>query len=149
MFPATGGPVMDNLLVKAVVAGLFFGAWPLLMNRSGLSGNISSLVFAAVVLVCVIPFSLRPIFSGNTDLAQASWTMAILSGIAAAVGMMVFNGMLAKATPQSVGTLFVLMILVQTTVPVVYDAVMNGGISLTKAAGFVFAAVAAILLVRS
>ena len=147
MFPTAGGP-MDNLIVKAVVAGLFFGAWPLLMNRSGMSGNVASLVFSAVVLLCVIPFALRPIMSGSVDLAQASWAMAILAGVAAAVGMMVFNGMLAKATPQSVGTLFVLMILVQTTVPVVYDTVMNGGISLTKAAGFVLAAAAAFLLAR-
>lgn len=139
---------MDNLIVKAVVAGLFFGVWPLLMNRSGMSGNVASLVFSAVVLLCVIPFALRPVMSGNAELAQASWAMAILAGVAAAVGMMVFNGMLAKATPQSVGTLFVLMILVQTTVPVVYVAVMNGGISLTKAAGFVLAAAAAFLLAR-
>lgn len=148
MFPTAGGPTMDNLIVKAVVAGLFFGAWPLLMNRGGLSGNISSLIFAAVVLVCVIPFAMRPIVSGTVDLAQARWTMVILAGVTSAAGMMVFNGMLAKATPQSVGTLFVLMILVQTTVPVVYDAVMNGGISLMKAAGFVLAAAAAFLLAR-
>ncbi len=140
---------MDNLLVKAVIAGLFFGAWPLFMNRSGLGGNVASLAFVTVVLVCVIPFALRPIVGGTANLAQASWTMVILAGIIGAVGMMAFNGLLAKATPQSVGTLIVVMILVQTVVPVAYDAVTNAGISLTKAAGFVLAAIAAVLLARS
>ena len=139
---------MDSLPLKAAIAGVFFGLWPLFMNRSGLSGNVSSMVFTAVVLICVTPFALRHIAGGTENFAQVSWTMAAAAGIAGAIGVMAFNGMLAQATPQSVGTLFVVMIVVQTTVPAIYSAVMNGEVTLTKATGFVFAGLAAVLLTR-
>jgi len=48
-----------------------------------------------------------------------------------------------------VSTLFVLMIVVQTAVPAVYQVIMNGGLSLTKGLGFALAAIAAVLLVKS
>lgn len=139
---------MDSLPLKAAVAGLFFGLWPLFMNRSGLSGSVSSLVFTSVVLLCVLPFGIRHILGGTEDFAQVSWMMAIVAGICSAIGVMAFNSMLANATPQKVGTLFVLMIIVETVVPAAYSVVINGGVSLTRAAGFVFAAIAAILLTR-
>ncbi|HRH55736.1 MAG TPA: hypothetical protein PK609_02630 [Candidatus Paceibacterota bacterium] len=139
---------MDSLFIKAALAGVFFGAWPLFMNRSGLNGSVSSLVFTVVVLVCVAPFAIRSIAANSLEFAQVSWTMAIVAGVTGAVGVTFFNGMLSQATPQSVGTLFVVMIIVQTAVPAIYSVVMNGGISLTKAAGFALAGIAAVLLTR-
>ncbi len=48
---------MGELQFKAIVAGVFFGIWPLLMNKSGLSGNVSSAVFGLGVLMIVAPFA--------------------------------------------------------------------------------------------
>ncbi len=133
-----------SLQVKAMLAGLFFGIWPLLMNRSNLSGNLSSAIFTAIVLICVLPFSL-----GSTiNVTNINWGMALPAGILGALGIMSFNGMLAKATPANVSTLFVLMILVQTVIPATYHIAINGGLNLTKGLGFVFAAIAAILLLK-
>lgn len=140
---------MDNLFIKAAVAGVFFGLWPLFMNRSGLSGNVSPMIFNLVVLICVTPFAIRGLIGGTENFAQVSWTMAIFAGITGAIGVMAFNGMLAQATPQSVGSLFVVMIVVQTVISAIYNAVMSGEVTLTKAAGFVFAGIAGILLTRS
>jgi uncharacterized membrane protein len=135
---------MNKLQLGAILSGVAFGIWPLLMNRSGLSGNTSSLIFSFIVLICITPFAA----GGISAITNANWLMAILAGIVGAIGVMAFNGMLSKATPQNVGTLFVLMIVVQTVTPAVYSVVMNGGISLSKAIGFVLAAIAAILLAR-
>lgn len=49
---------MNELHVRAFLAGVFFGLWPLFMNRSGLTGNISAAVFTVGVFVIVSPFAL-------------------------------------------------------------------------------------------
>ncbi|MGC9605762.1 MAG: hypothetical protein ABSF56_03375 [Minisyncoccia bacterium] len=115
------------------------------MNKSGLNGNVSAMAFAGLVLLFVSPFAL----SNIGDLSNTKWLMVVGAGLFGALGVMSFNGMLAKATPQAVSTLFVLMIVVQTAVPAVYQVIMNGGLSLTKGLGFALAAIAAVLLVKS
>lgn len=135
---------MDNLQFKALLAGLFFGIWPLMMNRSGLTGNVSAVVMTSVSLMCVAPFAL----GSMSNFAGVNWIMGVGAGVVAALGIMSFNGMLAKATPQTVSTLFVLMIVVQTAVPAIYNIAMNGGMSASRAIGFALAIVSAILLTR-
>ena len=136
--------VMNELQIKALLAGLFFGVWPLLMNKSGLNGNVSSMAFSGLVFLLVVPFALRD----HGDLSNVRWILVILAGAVGAAGIMSFNGMLSKATPQTVGSLFVLMIVVQTAVPAAYQVIMNGGLSVTKSLGFVLAAVAGVLLTK-
>jgi hypothetical protein len=135
---------MNSLQIKAAMAGIFFGLWPLFMNRSKLSGNVSSALFSLIVFVCVLPFAI----GGLKSVAGMDWKMAAAAGIAGAIGVMCFNGMLAKATKEDVGMLFVIMIVVQTTIPAAYSIYMNGSMSPTKGIGFVLAFVAAILLTR-
>jgi len=133
-----------SLQAKAMLAGVFFGIWPLMMNRSGLTGNVSAVVMTVVSLICVAPFA----FSNMGNLASANWFMGIGAGVVASLGIMSFNGMLAKATPQNVSSLFVLMIVVQAATPAMYSIVQNGGMNWTKACGFAAAIVAAILLTK-
>lgn len=135
---------MESLDIKAIVSGILFGIWPLLMNRSGLSGNLSTLVFATVVLVCVFIVSFGSI--KNITITSLPWAMG--AGIVGALALLVFNSILAKATPQAVGTFIVLMIIAQITIPATYQAILNGGLPVSKIAGFVLAAVAAILLLK-
>lgn len=134
---------MESLQLKAVLSGICFGIWPLLMNRSGLSGNLSTFAFALTVTVCVLPFTL-----GNLgDIAHSRWLFVLAAGILGAIGLIFFNGMLSKATPKDVGTLFVLMVVVQVAVPAIYKVVLSG-ITLEKGIGFALAAIAAVLLMR-
>ncbi len=135
---------MESLDVKAVVSGILFGIWPLLMNRSGLSGNLSTFVFATVVLLCVFVVS----FSSLQNITITSLPWAIGAGVVGALALLVFNGILAKATPQAVGTFIVLMIITQILVPAIYQAILNGGLPASKIAGFVLAIVAAVLLLK-
>jgi hypothetical protein len=112
------------------------------MNRSGLSGNLGTFVFASVVLLCVLPFAAGSL----QNLGKAHWLFAIPAGIIGAFGLLFFNNVLSKATPQNVGILIVLMIIVQTVVPAVYQAIMSGGLPFTKIAGLVLAGAAFLLL---
>ena len=132
---------MENT-VKAIIAGLCFGIWPLMMSKGGLNGNVGSLVFASIAVVCVFPFAI----SSLGALAQAKWMIVITAGIIGAVGLLAFTGMLSKATPATVSSLFVTMIIVQTTIPVIYQLFMTGGITITKGAGLVLAVITAVLL---
>ncbi len=135
---------MDSLEFKSIIAGVLFGIWPLFINRSGLTGNVASFVFASVVLLSVSPFAV----SNLSQIGNSYWIWAVAAGIVGAAGLLLFNNVLSKATPQSVGILVVLMILIQTVVPAVYQVIMNGEISMTKLAGFVLAVVASFLLVK-
>lgn len=133
---------MDNLL-KALFAGLFFGLWPLLMNRSGLSGTTSSAFFAGLVFLFVLPFAIKSGLPPN----PISWTLVGAAGIAGGLGILCFNGMLASVTPTEVGSLFIVMILVQISVPALQMALISG-LTLNKAIGLAFAVLAAVLLTR-
>jgi hypothetical protein len=133
-----------SLEIKSIIAGILFGIWPLFMNRSGLSGNLGTFVFASVVLLCVFPFAAGTL----PNIGTAHWVWAIAAGIFGSMGLLAFNSVLSKATPQNVGILIVLMIVVQTVVPAVYQVIMTGGLPFTKIAGFVLAAVAAVLLLK-
>lgn len=130
---------------KAILAGIFFGIWPLLMNRSGLNGNISSACFSAIVLIGVLPFAIH---SSGMVIPTANWNMVILAGAVGALGLLSFNGVLANASLQNVGTLFVIMTLVQIVVAALYQTWMNGGISLERFMGFLLAGVASYMLLR-
>ena len=128
----------------AVFAGICFGIWPIILRKSGLSGNLSSVIFSATTTLFVTLLSLK----GWGSTANANWGIILTSGILSALGIICFNGMLAKATDEAAGTLFVTMILVQTTIPAFYDTCVNGGISFTKMLGFVLAVLSAILLLK-
>lgn len=134
---------MTELQIRALVAGFFFGIWPLLMNRSGLSGNVSAAVFGGSSLLVVLPFALYGL--DTTRLAQANWWFALSAGAVGAIGIMTFNGGLAMATKATVGTFFVLMMMVQIAVPAIYQ-VLQDGVTGSKLLGFAFAGAAAYFL---
>ncbi len=118
---------MDKLQVKAAIAGICFGLYPLLLSRSRLPGNISCAVFTLIVFICVSPFAVGEI----SNLRQTRWVMLIGSGIASSIGMLAMTGFLSRTPAGSVGLLIVLMTVTQTIVTATYQVVMDKGISLT------------------
>lgn len=135
---------MTELQYRALIAGIFFGIWPLLMQRSLLPGNVSAWVFGAVSLVIVSPFAFREI--GNVPFQEVKWIFGILAGTSGAIGIIAFNGGLSKTTPSTVSDFFVLMMVVQIAVPAVYQVVMTGNLTFSKLFGFAFAGLAAYFL---
>jgi quinol-cytochrome oxidoreductase complex cytochrome b subunit len=113
-----------------------------MMSKGGLSGNIASFMFAAMVMVFTLPFAINS-FGGFT---QTKWSLVIGSGAIGAIGLLSFVGMLTKAKPMQVSSLFVIMTIVQIACPIIYQLFVTGGMTATKGVGFGFAIVAAILL---
>jgi hypothetical protein len=133
---------MNDLKIRAMLAGLSFGLWPLFMNRSRLNGNMSSLAFGAVATIVVLPFALRSLRGA----AAADWNMVMIAGVLGACGLLFFNAVLAKASPTEVGRLFVLMVVVQISIPALYQVILNRHLSIGTACGFAAAVLAACLL---
>ncbi|MES3031129.1 MAG: hypothetical protein V4697_01810 [Patescibacteria group bacterium] len=135
---------MKNLYVLTVIAGLSFGIWPLVMNRSGLHGNIASIVLATSTMLCVLPFS----FGKLGALGQTNWWLAITAGIMSAIGITAFNSMLSRVNQVDVSTFLALMVLVQVSCPVIHQLIAGDGFSVVKGCGFALAAIAALLLIK-
>lgn len=133
---------MNDLQVKAILAGLFFGVWPLFMNKSGLKGSISSAAFCMVALMTIVPFALSDI----GVLRNTRWLMLVVAGIFGGIGLLFFNGMLSKATPEKVGTLFIIMLVAQMIPPAIYQIVKDGGVTISKGLGFLAGIIAIFLL---
>lgn len=137
---------MNNLQVSSIIAGVFFGLWPLLLNKSGLNGNVASVIFSGIGFICI---ALVAFTIGNMTVpAHTNWWLAIGAGAASAIGVLLFNGVLAKASPLNIGTLFVLMLVIQIAVPAIYQVIVSGSLSITKGLGFALAAVTAVLLLK-
>ncbi len=135
-----------NLYLSATLAGLCFSIWPLCMNRTGLNGYVSAACFGLATLVGVLPFAY--LSNHGLSLPSANWWMVLLAGIFGAVGLMAFNGMLSKASLNNVGTLIVIVNLVQLVVMACYQASVNHSLPPGRIGGFLAAALATYLLVR-
>lgn len=136
---------MSTLQLKAALAGALLGLWPLFMNRSGLSGTFGAAIVTALSLAVMLPavwFDLEP---GLTTLAAARWGSVALAALASGVGLLVFNSLIASASPAAIGGLFLLMLVVQASVPAIYTMVV-GGPTLRKTAGLLAAGLAILLL---
>jgi len=137
-----------NIQTKAVLAGVFFGIWPLIMNKSGLNGFVSSALFSGIACLIILPFSASQ-WGSLHAISATSWMLVVVSAAIGAMGLIAFNGMLAQAKPQDVSTLFVLMVIAQTAVPAIYKIFLNGGeLSMDKVYGFILAGIAAHLLIK-
>ena len=89
--------MLHNLSIRAILTGIFFGIWPLLMNRSGLSGNVSSFVLVVIMLGCILPFSvgnLGSIFNPDVKLL-----FAMGASVCGGAGILLLNSILANNTP--------------------------------------------------
>ena len=114
--------MLAEVYIRALLAGVFFGIWPLFMNRSGLPGNASAMVFALGSGLLVAWFG---IFELRATTVSIAWTMVLAACVTGAAGLVNFNTMLYKSTPQEVGSLFVTMIMVQIAVPLIYQIVIK------------------------
>ena len=130
---------MNSSQMWSIVAGLFFGIWPLLMNRSGQSGSFNAAAFAGLVFVFVLPFALK---GGTQPFTAVSVLCVLLAGVAGAAGMLALTYMLSHTPGSRIGWMLVTMVLAQVTVSVLYQLLLDGDISLKKAVGLVIAVLA-------
>ncbi len=138
---------MNNYYLTSVLAGVFFGLWPLLLNRSGFNGNFASVIFAGIGFIFILAVS---ILTGSMhSSSHPNWYMVVAAGIASASGVLLLNSVLAKVSPANVSTIFVLMLIVQISIPAIYQVIISGSLSFQKALGFILAAITAWLLLKA
>ncbi len=130
------------VILEMVVAGLFFGAWPLFMNRSGLNATSASLLFTVVVLIALLPTTLYQ----DVSLSGHKWWFGVAAGVCSGVALLAFNDGLSKTTPAQVGKMFIIMLVVQTAVPALYHVIYNHQLSVKTLLGFITALATIFLL---
>lgn len=133
---------MDKYQIRAVLAGVFFGLYPLLLNRSNLPGNLTGMMFSFFVAVFILPFALGE----APKLATANWLMLISAGAISAIAMMCMTNFLTNNTEEKIGLLIILMIVTQATVTAIFQIIMDKGVSATRLSGFALAIMAVYLL---
>lgn len=136
---------MTDLQLKAALAGALLGLWPLFMNRSGLSGTFGAAIVTALSLGVMLPAVWLNLDAGLTTMASTRWTAVALAALASGVGLLVFNSLISSASPAAIGGLFLLMLIVQASVPAIYTMVVDGP-TVRKAVGLLAAGLAIVLL---
>jgi hypothetical protein len=134
---------MDALYLKAILAGLCFGLWPLFMNKSGLNSAEASAALSLFLLAVVTPFLL---VNGFQQLSVVRWEMALPACIFDALGLLALNSLLSTASSAQAGSAFVIVTVVQIAVPAAYLAILAGGLTPRSGIGLVAATIAVYLL---
>lgn len=133
---------MDKYQLRAVLAGILFGLYPLLLNRSNLPGNITGMMFSFLVAIFILPFGVSEV----PKLAHANWVMLISAGMLSAIAMMCMTNFLTNNSKEKIGLLIILMIVTQASVTAIFQMMMDRGVSITRLFGFIFAVLAVYLL---
>lgn len=139
---------MSKILLCALLSGLMFGIWPLYMSRSGLSGTTSTFLFVLILIAVVVPFALYQDIK-LSEIYESKWQFGVVAGICGAIGLLLFNYTLSNSTKENVGQLFIVMIIVQVSIPTIYHLVVSKNLTWQTLTGLVLAAVASVLLTQS
>lgn len=132
-------------LVEVVIAGVGAGLWPLVMQKSGLGGS-------AIALVCGICsfFAALCLFGMNglqgVALASVKCLPAVAGGLMGALALLLLSDVAHKSSPKELATLYVVMLVVQIAMPVLYILLSHGHITFKQGVGLAAAVVAALLL---
>ncbi len=138
---------MREVLSQAVISGIMFGLWPILMQRSGIQNVfVSTAVMEVFVLTTLLPLGIMNF--RMSEFMKMDWFFTVSASVAAALGVLTFNDGLAKTTVSTVSTYFVFMMVVQVIVPASYHLFINGGFTSSKLLGFAFAGLAAYFLTK-
>ena len=154
---------MNPLQIKAVVPGILFGLWPLLMARSGLDGYGQAAVFAGSTYLGVLPFFIIRINAGwassvsiiitaaasfllllkivSTAYTDLKMPWAYAAGVSAGMGLLLFTEVLAKSTRETIGSLFVIMVLAQICIPAIYQLTAPGNFKMSKIIALIIAVI--------
>lgn len=134
-------------LFMMLYTATMFGLWPIVMQWSGYGPFAQSLALTAVGSICFVGIVLAMAWkNGEAQIVVSGWHWALIAGAMGTSGLFALNLGLSLAGPEKIGVLVAVMATANAVVPVVYQAVATGRLSLAHGAGITFAVVAVILL---
>ncbi|MBM3770218.1 MAG: hypothetical protein FJW27_02835 [Acidimicrobiia bacterium] len=127
-----------SLLLASVATGVFFSAWPLRMNQSGLPGTAAMLVYASVSIVAA--FVAMTVSPGSwAALRGRPLLVGVQAGLLNAAGVLLFTFMLARATRLEAPRLLLIVVITQTALSGLWAAYQVGSAEPRLVAGLVTA----------
>ena len=134
------------LNLASIASGLFFFAWPLRMNQSGLSGAGAMVAYASIAFVCAMSgLLLAPGTFG--ELRGRALTVGLQAGVLNVIGVLAFTYMLSHASRLQAPRQILIAIITQTTLNGVWAAYQTGAAEPRLFLGFV-TALATVFLLR-
>jgi len=99
-----------------VVAGIFYGLWPLLMKRSGFEAHTQSLIYALGGLAVITPWFVSQNDDKTFDLLSVGCGIAVLAAMVNGLGTIFYTkGLRALPNQQTgAGVLITLIVIVMT-----------------------------------
>jgi len=136
-----------NLLNAAsVVAGMFFFAWPLRMNQSGLSGQSATFAYASTAFVAAIcGLLLAP--TTWAELRGRALSIGLQAGVLNMIGVMAFTYVLSHSSRVQAPRQIFIVIITQTTLNGAWAAYQAGVVEPRLFLGFA-TALATVFLLR-
>ncbi|MDB5259041.1 MAG: hypothetical protein JWO73_249 [Candidatus Taylorbacteria bacterium] len=133
---------MNQLQKLSVIAGIFFGIYPMLLSQGKASPFLSATMFTFVVWAFVSMFGANEL----REMGKTNWKMIVGAGVASGIGMLCFCGVLSKASKSEVAKLIVLMTIVQIVTTAIWKSIESKSMSLRECLGYATAAVTVALL---
>lgn len=123
------------LHVTSILTGIFFFAWPLRMNQSGLPTAASIFVYSVpTFVVALVGLVLNP--AARAALVGHPLSVGLQAGIFAALGMIVYAITLAHASPAQAPRQILIAIVTQTALNGLWAAYQAGGVEPRLMLGF-------------
>ncbi len=134
------------LILMSIATGVFFAAWPLRMNQSGLPGAAALFTYACVSIVAAVAAIL---VSPGAWMALRGRALGIglQAGVLNVIGVLMFTAMLAGASRRDAPRQILVVVITQVTLNGLWAAYQAGSMEPRMAAGFV-TALATVWLMR-
>jgi uncharacterized membrane protein len=123
----------------SLIIGICFGLWPFIMNKSNLDlrfapilASIIALIMTTINLFYFSPGELKAMNSKNL-------LLGFLSSVVCSFGVIMFYKILSKTSVQDLAISFIIITLIQVSIPVLINIVVSGELTLNKAVGFLCA----------
>jgi hypothetical protein len=115
------------LNVASVAAGLFFCAWPLRMNQSGLSAAGALFAYASIAFATAV-CGLALVPGAWPELRGRALSIGLQAGLLNIIGVLAFTYMLSHATRQEAPRQILIAIITQTTLNSAWAAYQAGAV---------------------
>lgn len=135
--------LLRNVYVEVVLAGIAAGAWPLVMQKSGLIGAPVALLCGLVALIAA---TVLIIASGGAQ-AQSQpiiWWIALGAGFLSVLPFLLLGDVIGRTSPTNLSILYVLLLIIQISIPAIFYGIVHG-VTLKQGIGFIAAITAALL----